>query len=147
MHLRPGSDSAIYLGFNRGKRSIALNLKSADGRAAAHRLAREADVVVQNFRPAVAARLGVDAATLTAANSRLIYCAVSAFGEDGPMADLPGNDPLIQGISGAMLASDPSDPIRLGMSLPDFAGGLLAAVGILAALRIRSKDRVGCTSP
>ena len=138
-------DSAIFLGFNRGKRSVALDLKTEAGREIVHRLAGEADVVVQNFRPDVAHRLGVDATTLRAVKSSLVCCAVSAFGEDGPLARVPGNDPLIQGISGAMLSSVPGRPVRLGVSVPDLAGGLLAAVGILAALRRRRLTGAGST--
>lgn len=138
-----GADSAIFLGFNRSKRSVALDLKTAEGRDAVHRLVRQCDVVVQNFRPDVAARLGLDAATLMELHPGLVYCAITAFGEDGPIASVPGNDPLIQGISGAMLASDPSQPIRLGVSLPDFAGGILAAIAILAAYGRCREGHVG----
>lgn len=138
-------DSAIYLGFNRGKRSVALDLKTDAGRDVVHRMAREADAVVQNFRPDVAARLGVDAPTLRALKPGLVCCAVSAFGENGPLAKAPGNDPLIQGISGAMLATTPGQPVRLGVSVPDFAGGLLAAIGVLAALWQRRTTGTGST--
>jgi crotonobetainyl-CoA:carnitine CoA-transferase CaiB-like acyl-CoA transferase len=130
-------DSAIFLGFNRGKRSIEVDLKTTRGREVVGRLATDCDVVMHNFRPEAATRLGLDAKTITRHNSAIIHCAVSAFGESGPLASAPGNDPLIQGISGAMLATDPDHPVRLGVSLPDFAGGILAAVAVLAAVRRR----------
>ena len=139
-----GDTSAIFLGFNRSKRSVTLDLKTSAGRDAVHRLVEQSDVVIQNFRPDVAARLELDAPTLMSHQPQLVYCAITAFGEDGPIASVPGNDPLIQGISGAMLASDPSRPIRLGVSLPDFAGGVLAAIAILAAYRRCREVRQGC---
>src|SRR3989454_1249555 len=91
-----------FYGWNRGKRSIALNLKDPDGRAIVHRLAERADVVMENMRPGVADRLGVDYATLRKLNPRLIYCSVTAFGSDGPYRDRPGFDPLVQAMSGVM---------------------------------------------
>ncbi|WP_460358865.1 CaiB/BaiF CoA transferase family protein [Mycobacterium sp. ZZG] len=130
-------DSAIFLGFNRGKRSVELDLKTPRGREVVARLVTNCDVVIHNFRPDAATRLGLDAETVTRHNPALIHCAVSAFGESGPLSTAPGNDPLIQGISGAMLATDPDRPVRLGVSLPDFAGGILAGIAVLAAVRRR----------
>lgn len=138
-------DSAIFLGFNRGKRSTALDLKTQAGRDVVHRMARQADVVVQNFRPGVATDLGVDATTLRTLKPSLVCCAISAFGDDGPLTKVPGNDPLIQGISGAMLSTLQGLPVRLGVSLPDLAGGLLAANGVLAALWRRTRTGAGST--
>src|SRR5262249_24559057 len=87
---------------NRGKRSLAVNLKEPDGRAIVHRLARDADVVMENMRPGVVERLGVDYETLRAINPRLIYSTVTAFGSDGPYNDRPGFDPLLQAMGGLM---------------------------------------------
>jgi crotonobetainyl-CoA:carnitine CoA-transferase CaiB-like acyl-CoA transferase len=138
-----GPHSAIFLAFNRNKRSVALNLKDARGQAAANRLLEGADVIVQNFRPAAAQRLGMDAERLRQQHPRLVYCAISAFGRHGPYEQRPGNDPIIQALSGAMLLGRGPDerPIRMGVSLPDFGAGVLAALSILAALYRR--DRTG----
>ena len=91
-----------FYGWNRGKRSIAVNVKDPDGRAIVHRLAEQADVVMENMRPGVVERLGVDYATLREVNPRIVYCSVTAFGSDGPYRDRPGFDPLIQAMSGIM---------------------------------------------
>lgn len=136
-------DSAIFLGFNRGKRSVEIDLKRPQGREIVGRLVADCDVVMHNFRPDAATRLGLDAETITRHNPAVIHCAVSAFGESGPLSTAPGNDPLIQGISGAMLATDPEHPIRLGVSLPDFAGGILAGIAVLAAVRRRESTGAG----
>jgi crotonobetainyl-CoA:carnitine CoA-transferase CaiB-like acyl-CoA transferase len=137
-------ESAIFLGFNRNKRSVALNLKHDEGRRVFYRLVERADVVVQNFRPGTTQRLGVDSATLLARNPQLVYCAVSAFGQDGPYARQPANDPIIQAITGALLAQDNRKAaIRMGVSLPDFAAGVLAALGVVAALYRRLHTRKG----
>jgi len=91
-----------FYGWNRGKRSIAVNVKDPDGRAIVHRLAEQADVIMENMRPGVVERLGVDYATLREVNPRIVYCSVTAFGSDGPYRDRPGFDPLIQAMSGIM---------------------------------------------
>lgn len=139
-------ESAIFLGFNRGKRSISLDLKQPEGLAAALQLVEQADVVVQNFRPGTAERLGVGAEELRARHPQLIYCTVSAFGADGPYATRPANDPVIQALSGAMAATGQAGarPVRMGVSLPDLAAGVLAATGILAALHRRADTGTGC---
>ena len=140
-------ESAIFLGFNRGKRSISLDLKQPEGLAAALRLADQADIVVQNFRPGTAERLGIGAEALRAKNPRLIYCTVSAFGPDGPYASRPANDPIIQALTGAMSATGQAGglPVRMGVSLPDAAAGILAATGILAAIYNRADTGQGST--
>ena len=91
-----------FFGWNRGKRSIALNLKTPEGRQIVERLAREGDVLMENWRPGVADRLGVGHAHLLALNPRLIYCSVTAFGSTGPYVDRPGFDPLLQAMGGLM---------------------------------------------
>jgi crotonobetainyl-CoA:carnitine CoA-transferase CaiB-like acyl-CoA transferase len=140
-------ESAIFLGFNRGKRSISLDLKQPEGLAAALRLVEQADVVVQNFRPGTAERLGLGAAEVRARYPKLIYCTVSAFGTDGPYATLPANDPVIQALSGSMASTGGTEgrPVRMGVSLPDVGAGVLAAVGILAALYRRAGSGTGST--
>ncbi|GAB3555930.1 CoA transferase [Arthrobacter tumbae] len=140
-------ESAIFLGFNRGKRSIAMDLKHPEGLTAALKLAGQADIVVQNFRPGTAERLGIGAAALREAHPELIYCTVSAFGSDGPYASRPANDPVIQALSGSMAATGRVEgrPVRMGVSLPDVAAGVLAVTGILAALHRRKQSGVGST--
>lgn len=113
-----GADSAIFLGFNRSKRSVALDLKTAEGRDAVHRLVRQCDVVVQNFRPDVAARLGLDAATLMELHPGLVYCAITAFGEDGPIASVPGNDPSFRASVGRCSRRTPASRYGLGSACP-----------------------------
>ncbi|VEW10722.1 Formyl-coenzyme A transferase [Brevibacterium casei] len=140
-------ESAIFLGFNSGKKSVCIDLKTAEGRDAVVRMAHEADVVVQNFRPGTAERLGVGAEQLRKLRPELVYCAITAFGPDGPYAERPANDPLIQALSGAMWATTTpgGTPIRMGVSLPDFAAGVLAAIGILSAIRRKSSTGEGAT--
>lgn len=140
-------ESAIFLGFNSGKKSVCIDLKTAEGRDAVVRMAHEADVVVQNFRPGTAERLGVGAEQLRKLRPELVYCAITAFGPDGPYAERPANDPLIQAISGAMWATTTpgGTPIRMGVSLPDFAAGVHAAIGILSAIRRKSSTGEGAT--
>ena len=131
-----GPHSAIYLAFNRNKRSVELDLKQPEGRAAAHRLVTAADVVVQNFRPSVAPKLQMDATRIRGQNPELVYCAISAFGQTGPYAGRPGNDPIVQALSGAMLLgrAQGERPLRMAVSLPDFAAGVIAALSISSAL-------------
>jgi crotonobetainyl-CoA:carnitine CoA-transferase CaiB-like acyl-CoA transferase len=142
-----GGESAIFLAFNRNKRSVAVDLKQAQGRAAAHRLVDQADVVVHNFRPGAVERLGMGAEELRARNPRLVHCAISAFGQDGPYAGRPANDPVIQALTGAMLLGRGAGerPHRMGVSLPDFASGVLAAVAITSALHRRHVTGAGAT--
>jgi crotonobetainyl-CoA:carnitine CoA-transferase CaiB-like acyl-CoA transferase len=140
-----GGESAIYLGFNRNKRSVALDLKTDAGREVIHRLVATADVLVHNLRPGAPERLGVGYDQVAGLNSELIYCEISAFGQTGPYADHPANDPIIQAISGGMLAGldGQAVPVRMGVSLPDFAAGGLAAVGLAAALYRRAQSGRG----
>lgn len=125
-----------FLAQNAGKKSLALNLKDPRGKAAFQRLVRTADVVVENFRPGVMDRLGLGYETLKAENAGLIYCAISGFGQDGPWADRPAYDQIIQGLSGVMsITGDAqSAPLRVGYPIGDTIGGLTAAMMICAAL-------------
>jgi crotonobetainyl-CoA:carnitine CoA-transferase CaiB-like acyl-CoA transferase len=131
-----------FLGWNKGKRGIAIDLKTAEGREVLHRLARDADVVVENFRTGVAARLGADYETLSALNRRLVYCTMAGWGETGPRAELPAFDPLLQARSGAMRAQGGADdPIFLAVAITDYAAAHLGAYGVMAALYVR--ERIG----
>lgn len=125
-----------FLAPNPGKRSITLDLKSAEGKEILKRLAAGADVLVENFRPGVMDRLGLGYEVLKGENPRLIYCAISGFGQDGPLRDRPAYDQIIQGFSGAMsITGDAaSAPLRAGWPVADTVGGLTAAMAITAAL-------------
>jgi len=139
-----GSDPALsargmgisFLAQNPGKLSMTLNLKSSVGREVFLRLARGADVVVENFRPGVMARLGLGPATLRSENPRLIYAAISGFGQDGPWRDRPAYDQIVQGAAGVMSITGDgrSAPLRVGYPICDTIGGLTAAMAICAAL-------------
>lgn len=125
-----------FLAQNAGKKSVTINLKHARGKDLLRSLVRDADVLVENFRPGVMDRLGVGYQVLRAENPRLIYCAISGFGQDGPWKDRPAYDQIIQGASGVMsITGDPDTaPLRVGYPLADTVGGLTAAMAISAAL-------------
>ena len=138
--------SRYFLGINRGKRSLAIDLKHPDGVAVARRLAHAADVFVESFRPGVAARLGLDEPTLRTGNAPLIYCSVSAFGQSGPLAERPGLDPVVQtygGLAWEQGAAEESAPELVRGSLVDYYTGSLAVSGILLALIARGRTGVG----
>jgi crotonobetainyl-CoA:carnitine CoA-transferase CaiB-like acyl-CoA transferase len=135
-------ESAVYLAFNRNKRAITCDLKTEAGRGVLDQLLAEADVAIHNFRPGVAERLGIGHARLSEAHPSLIHCSISAFGVTGPRAQNPANDPIVQGISGAMLANSDT-PVRLGVPVPDFAGAIHAAIAVVAALWERTKTGRG----
>src|SRR5499427_6156177 len=133
-----------FFGWNRGKRSIALNLKDPDGRAIVHRLAVAADVVMENMRPGVVERLGVDYATLRALNPRIIYSSVTAFGGDGPYRDRPGFDPLIQAMSGVMAIQGFGGPPQyVRTAITDYYAAALGCQAVLAALFVRERTGLG----
>ena len=125
-----------FLAQNSGKKSLSLDLKSEDGKAIFQRLLATADVLVENFRPGVMARLGQDYERLKQSHPQLIYCAISGFGQTGPMSKRPAYDQIIQGLSGVMsITGNPEDdPLRVGYPLADTIGGLTAAMAISAAL-------------
>ena len=133
-----GDVAAYFLAVNRSKRSVALDLKQPEGRALALDLCASADVVIENFRPGTAARLGLDAAAVHARNSRVVYCSITGFGEREPH-DRPGYDFIVQGESGLMaITGEPKEPpTKVGVALVDVVTGLHAAIAILAALRRR----------
>ncbi|MGP9818588.1 CaiB/BaiF CoA transferase family protein [Salinarimonas sp. NSM] len=133
-------DSSLYFhAVNRNKKSVVLDLKTADGVRRLMRLIAEADVVIENFRPGVLARLGVSAAQARAADPSLIWCAISGFGQDGPYRDKPAYDMIVQALSGGMsLTGEPGrTAVRAGVPIGDLAAGLYAAVGVLAAVNRR----------
>lgn len=125
-----------FLAQNAGKKSLTINLKTDAGKAVLKRLVKTADVLVENFRPGVMARLGVDYPVLRDVNPQLIYCAISGFGQDGPWVKRPAYDQIIQGVSGVMSVTGDatSAPLRVGYPIADTIGGLTAAMAISAAL-------------
>lgn len=140
---RRGGESAYFMLLNRGKRSLTLDLKAAEGRALLHDLVARSDVVVENFRPGTAARLGLDYETLAATNPRLVFASISGFGQSGPLSHLAAYDIIAQAMSGLMSITGFPDgpPTRVGESLGDIIAGLYSAFGILTALQAR--DRTG----
>ena len=138
-----GRESATFMAFNRNKKSLTLDLKREGGLDVLKRLVKRGDVFVQSLRAGVAGALGLDFAGASAINSRLVYCAITAFGARGPLAHLPGYDPLMQAYAGLMsINGHPGqEPARVGTSIVDMGTGMWAALGIVAALRER--DRTG----
>ncbi len=134
-----------FLAQNANKRSLTLNLKLEGGREILRRLVRDADVLVENFRPGVMTRLGFSYESLRELNPRLIYCAISGFGQTGPDADKPAYDQIIQGLSGVMAINGDErlNPLRCGFPVCDTVGGLNAAFAIMAALFHRARSGEG----
>jgi formyl-CoA transferase len=137
--------SATFMTMNRGKRGLTVDLKQPEGVEILHRLARTADVFVQNYRPGVAERLGVGDEALRQLNPRLVYCAISGFGATGPYASRGGYDLIAQGMSGIMSVTGDEDgaPAKSGVPLSDLAAGLFGAYGILCALEYRERTGEG----
>lgn len=136
----------VFRHVERNKRSIALNLKAKEAQEVFHKLARTADVVLEDFRPGVTKRLGIDYDTLKEINSRLIYCAISGYGQDGPYRLLPGHDPCYISVAGVMGITGTSDGqfVLPGVPIGDFGGGSMqAAIGILIALQARERTGRG----
>src|SRR6266545_1313091 len=138
LELVPGV-SASFLAVNRNKRGITLDLKAPADVETLKRLVATADVLVENYRPGVMARLGLDHRTLTAINPRLVYCSISGFGQTGPYASRGGFDLIAQGMSGIMSATGSPDgpPVKVGVPITDLGAGLFGVFGILCALRAR----------
>ncbi len=132
-----------FLAQNPGKRSITLNLKSTSGKRILRELVQKADALVENFRPGVMERLNLGYKTLQQENPRLVYCAISGFGQDGPLATLPAYDQIVQGMSGVMSITGDIDtaPYRVGYPMADTIGGLTAAFAVAAALANKAQDR------
>ena len=134
-----------FLAQNSGKRSITLNLKSPKGKSIFKKLIKTADVLVENFRPGVMKRLELDYENLKTLHPNIIYCAISGFGQDGPLQNLPAYDQIIQGMSGVMsITGAPNTaPYRVGYPIADTIGGMTAAFAITSALANRQEDK-GC---
>ena len=138
-------ESGYFFSVNRGKRSLALDLTSEEGKEIFLRLVREADVVVENFTPGKMDALGLGYAALSEVNPRLIYAAISGYGQTGPLREKPALDVIVQGAGGVMSVTGypDGDPARPGLSLGDVAAGLYCAIGVLAALQERERSGRG----
>jgi crotonobetainyl-CoA:carnitine CoA-transferase CaiB-like acyl-CoA transferase len=142
---RAGDDSPSFNAVNRGKRGIVLDLKRASAQAAFRRLARRADVIIENYRPGVMRRFGLDYEALSADHPGLIYASISGYGQTGPSASKGGFDLVAQGVSGLMsITGEPGGPpVKAGVPLTDLGAALFALSGILAALVYRARTRRG----
>jgi crotonobetainyl-CoA:carnitine CoA-transferase CaiB-like acyl-CoA transferase len=140
----PEGRSTYFLSVNRNKRSLALDLKDTADRALAKELTRRADVLVENFRPGTMEKFGLGYESVSSTNPGLVYCSITGFGREGG-ASMPGYDPLVQAVSGLMSITGPAEgeASKTGVALVDVIAGLNAVNGILAALRVRERDRVG----
>jgi crotonobetainyl-CoA:carnitine CoA-transferase CaiB-like acyl-CoA transferase len=137
--------SAYFLSCNRGKRAIALDLQQPEGRQLFYRLARQSDVLLENFRSASSQKLGLAPERLLAENPRLVVCSISGFGRTGPWSELPGYDFAIQGLSGLMDITGPAEgpPSKVGVAVTDILTGLYAAAAVLACLHARARSGHG----
>jgi crotonobetainyl-CoA:carnitine CoA-transferase CaiB-like acyl-CoA transferase len=138
-------ESWYFVGMNRNKKSMTLDLKKEEGKEIFRRLSKEADVVLENFRPGVMRKFGFDFLNLKKINPRIIYCGISGFGKDGPYAERPAFDFISQGLSGFMSITGFPDrePVRTGIPISDSLAGIYAAFGILAAVIAREKTGKG----
>ncbi len=140
---RETSETSSFLAMNRGKRSVTIDLASTVGQDLIRRLARESDILIENFKAGDLRRYGLDYETLSRANPRLVYCSITGFGQSGPYSHLPGYDPIFQSMSGLMsVTGNPDDepgggPQKVGYSIADITAGLYASIAILAALNYR----------
>lgn len=140
-----GSESPNFLAWNRNKRSLALNLKAPEAKEIVFKLAESADVVVQNFRPGVMDRLGYGYEDFRAVNPRIVYCSGSGYGESGPYLTRPGQDMLLQGLTGLMAATGPASgpPVPVGAGFSDQIGAMNMVYGVLSALLWRERSGQG----
>jgi crotonobetainyl-CoA:carnitine CoA-transferase CaiB-like acyl-CoA transferase len=140
-----GDDTAAFLAVNRNKRSLTLNLKSDAGRDAFYRLAKQSDIVIENFRPGVAKRLGIDYESLSAVQPRIICASISGYGQDGPYSARPAHDLIAQGMAGLMSVTGEPDgpPAKVGISIADLSAGLFCAYGIVCAVVARERTGRG----
>jgi formyl-CoA transferase/CoA:oxalate CoA-transferase len=141
----PNGESAYFLAINRNKKSVVIDLTQAAGRDVFLDLVRRADVVWENFRPGVLARLGCDHAALAAINPRIVMCSISAYGQDGPYRDWPAFDLALQAMGGAMSLTGEADrgPVRMGLPMGDLAGGMFGAFAVAGALYQRTMTGAG----
>jgi formyl-CoA transferase/CoA:oxalate CoA-transferase len=138
-------EGPVFLAANRNKRSIVLDLRTDEARAAMERLCRRSDVLLESFRPDALERLGYGYAWARSVNPGVLYCSVTPYGDGGPLRDRPGYDPLIQAFSGIMSVTGEPDraPVRVGVSVIDMGTGMWAAMSVLAALLQRQRDGRG----
>lgn len=140
-----GDDSRAFLSLNRNKRSVRIDLKSADGLRQFFELVETADVVIENFRPGVAARLGVGYDAVRAANPLIVYASISGFGQSGPYSSYPGYDLIAQAMTGVMsVMGEPGGrPMKSAIPIADLGAGMFCTIGVLSALRARDRDGEG----
>jgi len=140
-----GTESAFYLMWNRGKRSVALDLRKPEALAIIHRLARDADIIIENYRPGVADTIGIGYDAMARINPRIVYCSVSGFGQAGPLAGDPATDTVVQGMAGLMTTTGERGgaPVLVGVPVIDYAGANLAVQGIMFALHARNRTGQG----
>ena len=138
-------ESAYFMSINRNKKSITLNMKSDKSTGIIHKLIKQSDILVENFRPGAMERLGLGYEQVKKINSGIIYCSISGFGQDGPYRMLPGFDQVLQGMGGLMsITGEPGgSPIKVGVAIADISGGMFAAYGIVAALYNREQTGKG----
>ena len=144
-HEEGGTDASYFIGVNRNKRSLALDLSKPEGRAVLLRLLEGADVLVENYKPGSMEKWGIGYDTLSQRFPGLVHCRVSGFGADGPLGALPGYDAVIQAMAGLMSinGNDTTGPLRMGTPIVDLATGLYSCIGILMALQERQRSGLG----
>jgi crotonobetainyl-CoA:carnitine CoA-transferase CaiB-like acyl-CoA transferase len=140
-----GDQASYFIGLNRGKRSVSVNLKCAQGVELCLRMMEKVDVVIENFRPGTMSRLGLGYELARARNPRIVYCSISGYGQNGPSRDEPAMDLILQASSGLMSVTGTADGnrVRCGYSVADVSTGMFALIGILMALRSRDASGLG----
>ena len=140
-----GTDASYFVGLNSGKQSLAIDLKTPEGLEVCRKLAAQADILVENFRPGTMNRLGLDYASLSAANSRLIYVSISGYGQTGPRRLEPAMDLIIQSASGLMsiTGTEAGETVKTGHSIADITAGLFSLIGAMMALEARHRTGRG----
>jgi crotonobetainyl-CoA:carnitine CoA-transferase CaiB-like acyl-CoA transferase len=140
-----GGESGLFLIWNRGKRSLAVDMRAPAGADAVRRLAEQADVLIENYRPGVADKIGLSYESLSEVNPGLVYIALSAFGSDGPWAEDPGTDPVVQAMSGVMSVTGEADggPLLIGVPIADYAGAMTGAQAAMLGLLARGRTGRG----
>ncbi|KKL05415.1 hypothetical protein LCGC14_2606260, partial [marine sediment metagenome] len=138
-------ESAYFMSVNRNKKSITLNLKNEKAIEIIHTLIKQSDILIENFRPGTMEKLGLEYDKVKEVNPKIVYCSISAFGQDGPYRLLPGMDQILQGMGGLMSITGESNgpPIKVGVAVADIAGGMFAAYAIMIALYYREKTGKG----
>ncbi len=138
-------ESAYFMSVNRNKKSLTLNLKKEKSREIIHKLIKQADVIIENFRPGTMEKLGLSYNEVTELNHEIVYCSISGFGQDGPYRLLPGMDQVLQGMGGLMsITGEPEGPpTKVGVAVADIAGGMFAAYAIMIALYHKEKTGKG----